>query len=1182
MKTEKPFNKRQNKNSKWMILYALWIVLILLSQVPFLAETLVDTSEMDDTVESHLRFPQDGKQGHYYVERYDSNQNGLINVVYTTDSNSLEVDCTNIKVLRIYCREMYEKKSEEVFKRDPELDSNYYKTYFIERDHFHVHVYTQDLITELAFIDTPIPYNVTVNSQEWWLTGINYTYENDGIVLTKVPPGHNYVDLYFKSKDLNSPVARFTTSKTIFGVGESITLNASSSYDVDGEIISYVWDLGEGSYKIGVSTEHSYAEEGNYNVILTVKDDDYLIDRAFEKIIVVQRVMSVSKSVDKPIATPGSILTYTLTPTLNSSWQEGVKEVIVTDILPDGLEYADATPQPSLDGKTVTWKLGSVSDSSELPQITLQTTIDKYIENGTIISNYAMLDYKGLDDQGFPQELSNLVNTKVNIGSILAPKIRSPVPNVILSEDDPPFNLFLGPYEYDLQDSGTGLRWYITDNNESLYILSGEYSDEDLLTITPLPNAYGNNLVTLWLVDSEGYTVNQPLWINITPINDNPIFSSAPNLIIHYDDPYTFDYEPYIEDIDTPLELLQLFVSENIEGMETDSTNTNNPRIQVSGFKVTYNYPESCINKQIFISLIAFDGNGSDGDTIQINVTDNYSPKLKSELPDVLLEEGEIKYNVFDLNDHFEDPDENSLFYSIGDTHVSVIINENHSVDISSPSGWNGVDIVTFRARDPIGAIAEDTILVTVVPVNDPPVIEGVPDIFIVHYDADYSFDLTPYISDEDNDIDELFLILSDEYIRTDPVNTVKIIMNYPEELIGMEIPVRLIVSDGLDTGSTEVTVKVTDDWPPEILKTIPDISFYEDEIVKNLFDLNEYFSDRDSNALYFSYGQENVNIIINSNGSVDFSALPNWNGVETVTFRATDPTDAFAENIITVTVIPVNDAPIIQPIPDQIGIAKNLWRVDLTEFIDDIDNDITELKISVISNKLDIIISGRELVIYSEKPLIEKITITVNDGLEEASGTMLIEIQEEHSKSAAMDNNLISLLWLLILIIIIIVTLTGYTAWRRYVGNYRTEEVFWIYNDGILIFHETSKKTKRRADKNIVSGMLTGILDFTQEAFSEEELNKKEWGIKEIQMNGKNILVERGNYTFLATIFSGRSGKKLYAESRNVLKIVESKYKKKLKDWDGNTKKLIGAKKILKSMVTSKIHNNSKLKKVN
>ena len=91
--TKKATNIGSNKNTFWKLLIVLWMVFIILSQVPFLAENFVDTSEMDDVMEYHLSFPQDGKAGHYYVERYNQSQIGRINVKYTTKSNSLEVLC---------------------------------------------------------------------------------------------------------------------------------------------------------------------------------------------------------------------------------------------------------------------------------------------------------------------------------------------------------------------------------------------------------------------------------------------------------------------------------------------------------------------------------------------------------------------------------------------------------------------------------------------------------------------------------------------------------------------------------------------------------------------------------------------------------------------------------------------------------------------------------------------------------------------------------------------------------------------------------------------------------------------------------------------------------------------------------------------------------------------------------
>jgi hypothetical protein len=1172
-----PYNSlkisKKRTKSALTLMFSIYLVLVILSQIPFMAENF-SYDNVVDNYEAHLTFPVDGKSGHYYVERYDLNESGKINLEYVTQSNSLEVQCTNIKILRIYCREMYEDKSDDVFQIDPALDSNYYKTYFIERDYFYVHVYTAQKIEQLTFMDTPIPYNVTVNGQEWWLTGVNYTYKDNGIVLTKVPPGHNYVDINFKSNDLNSPIARLSADKTLISVGESVNFYATASTDPDGNIISYVWDLGNGVYKGGVSTQYTFNDEGIYRIILTVTDDDYLIDRAYEKITVLKRLMSITNIVDKPIATPGSLLNYTYTLDLNSNWTEGIKDIEIICELPEELDYVSATPLPQLSAQTVTWKLGIAFEDSELPLIHLQTVITDDVDNNTEIQNFAILKYSNLNGLEFPEEVSNIVNTNVNLDSILAPRIKIPVNDIQLIEDAPPFDLYLNNYEYDFSDTGTDLKWYLSDKNESLYIISGEKSDDDIITITPIPNMYGDSMVTLWLVDSDGYTAKQPLWINITPIDDPPIFSSPPDLILHYDIPYTFDYEPYIFDIDTPKDKLTLLVQENSEIQDDDTLdpidNENNEgeNHQINGFKVRYNFPESYVDQQVYVSLILFDGTNSDSDTIRINVTEDHTPKLTKELPDIWLQEGETKKNVFDIDDYFEDPDEDSLFYSIGETHIFVNINNDHTVDITAPQDWNGVDTVTFRARDPIGAIAEDTVKVTVTPINDPPSFSGIPDIFIVHYDADYVFDLTPYILDEDNELEELNLIIEDLHIRTDPINHLKIIMNYPRSMVGMEVPVDLSVSDGAATADQSFTVKVTENWPPEIKMEIPDISFYEDNILENALDLNDYFSDKDSTALFFTYGHNFVEVLIGSDGIVDFSAKPDWFGVEIVTFRATDSTQAFVESVISVTVSPVNDAPVIKEIEPQYGKVNELWRVDLTNYISDIDNDISELTIDAQSSKIDINIKGRELLIYSNIPIVENITITVSDGFLESTGNILIDVHGEKQKSGEGNNNDMLILLILIIIIAIIISISGFTAYNRYVGNYKIEEVFCISNNGILISHVSSTKTHHRADEQVVSGMLTAIINFTQDAFTEENTSTKAWGIKEIQMNEKNILVERGKYTYLATVFSGRAGKKLYSKSRRSLTNIETTFKGQFNNWTGNLNNLNGISGILERMI--------------
>jgi len=69
------------------------------------------------------------------------------------------------------------------------------------------------------------------------------------------------------------PVATFTYSPADPVVDETVTLNASTSYDPDGTIVSYAWDFGDGTNGAGMTITHAYDASGTYTVTLTVTDD---------------------------------------------------------------------------------------------------------------------------------------------------------------------------------------------------------------------------------------------------------------------------------------------------------------------------------------------------------------------------------------------------------------------------------------------------------------------------------------------------------------------------------------------------------------------------------------------------------------------------------------------------------------------------------------------------------------------------------------------------------------------------------------------------------------------------------------------------------------------------------------------------------------------------------------------
>jgi len=54
----------------------------------------------------------------------------------------------------------------------------------------------------------------------------------------------------------------------------AVTADGSGSYDSDGSVVSWSWDLGDGNSAEGSSVTHVYQAAGTYTIILTVQDDD--------------------------------------------------------------------------------------------------------------------------------------------------------------------------------------------------------------------------------------------------------------------------------------------------------------------------------------------------------------------------------------------------------------------------------------------------------------------------------------------------------------------------------------------------------------------------------------------------------------------------------------------------------------------------------------------------------------------------------------------------------------------------------------------------------------------------------------------------------------------------------------------------------------------------------------------
>jgi len=134
---------------------------------------------------------------------------------------------------------------------------------------------------------------------------VSHAYVDDGIytvTLTVTDDDDATASAQATKTILNrSPIANFTESAETVYNGETITFNASDSYDLDGIIICYFWDFGDGTNATEVVVSHVYPDDGFYVVTLTVTDDDGAVATATAVKTVLNRppVASFTESAEK-------------------------------------------------------------------------------------------------------------------------------------------------------------------------------------------------------------------------------------------------------------------------------------------------------------------------------------------------------------------------------------------------------------------------------------------------------------------------------------------------------------------------------------------------------------------------------------------------------------------------------------------------------------------------------------------------------------------------------------------------------------------------------------------------------------------------------------------------------------------------------------------------------------------
>ncbi len=105
----------------------------------------------------------------------------------------------------------------------------------------------------------------------------SHVYSDDGVYTVKLTALDAAGKLglgFMQIEILNTPPVPKVDSQSSAKTYQTIAFDASSSYDADGSIVNFTWELRDGTTSYGAKCMHAYSSKGTYLIILRVLDDD--------------------------------------------------------------------------------------------------------------------------------------------------------------------------------------------------------------------------------------------------------------------------------------------------------------------------------------------------------------------------------------------------------------------------------------------------------------------------------------------------------------------------------------------------------------------------------------------------------------------------------------------------------------------------------------------------------------------------------------------------------------------------------------------------------------------------------------------------------------------------------------------------------------------------------------------
>jgi len=433
------------------------------------------------------------------------------------------------------------------------------------------------------------------------------------------------------------------------------------------------------------------------------------------------------------------------------------------------------------------------------------------------------------------------------------------------------------------------------------------------VTYTPAANYNGADSFEYTISDGNGGMANGTVNIMVTPVNDLPVVVNAITDVIYPEDS---GEHVVVSDLNS------IFTDPDPGDVLSFSASSNNPDILViineDSLKVNSS-PDYFGSGEVTVT--ATDDSGAlVSDIFTVTITPVNDPPILS-VPAVVSFPEDNSYTI-DLDTVVTDVDD-SLDSLSWDVHfLNLVENKADSIQIQyDPSSYMVTFIpdsnfyftnqpVEFIVTDPHGASDQDTVLLFIIPVNDPPVISTLP-LLIVDEDDTLSYALSNwygYVEDPDNaDSTLIYQVTSGSQVSATMQGS-NFLFIAPTNWFGSDT-LRLVVSDGVlsDTSDLYIMVASVNDSP--VIRGLPDyLEFTADSLVTlNMWDYAEDVETPNS-LLNYQFTTDNDSLLISfdsATGILTISSYPNFSGAVNLFITVTDDSGATAGNTIQIMVNP-------------------------------------------------------------------------------------------------------------------------------------------------------------------------------------------------------------------------------------------------------------------------------------